>query len=171
MLIATVGYRKPKAVGRQRQNDKDVEVGELSFASSLSLYVLLALIAILTLILWDWQIMVLRGRSMSNPDGSSDDWHEQKMFYGIAVADVFLACPAGVAGIALVFVNPRWGFYVLSMVSFWFVWANIMTTVTSLRFEKPKITLVWFIAFPFGILVGLSFIAWTLFHFEKIFIR
>ena len=144
---------------------------ELSFLSRVSLYVLLALIAILALILWVWQIMVLRGKAMSNADGSFDDWHEQKMFYGIAFADVILACPASIAGVVLVFVSPQWGFYLMAMISFWFVWANTMTTVTSLRFEKPKITLAWIIAFPFGILVGLSFIAWTLIHFDKIYLR
>jgi len=143
-------------------------MGELSFLSHISLYVLLALIAMLSLIVWGWQIMVLRGKAMSNPDGTSDDWHEQKLFYGIAFADVVLACPATVAGIVLVFVSPRWGFHLLALVSFWFVWANIMTTVTSLRFEKPKITLSWLIAFPFGIVVGLAYIAWTLIHFDKI---
>jgi hypothetical protein len=108
---------------------------------------------------------------MDNPDGSSDDWHEQKILYGIAFADIFLACPASILGIVLVFVSPRWGFYLLALVSFWFVWANIMTTVTSLRFEKPKITLMWFIAFPFEILIGLAYIGWTLIHFDRIYLH
>lgn len=144
---------------------------ELSLLSRVSLYVLLALIAILALIIWGWQIMVLRGRAIKNADGSVDDWHEQKIVYGIAFADVFVACPASVAGVVLVFLNPRWGFFLMAMVSFWFVWANIMTTVTSLRFEKPKFTLAWFVAFPFGIFVGLAFIAWTLIHFDKIYLH
>ena len=110
---------------------------ELSLLSQVSLYVLLALIGLLALIIWGWQIMVLRGKAMKNADGSSDDWHEQKMFYGIAFADAFLACPASIMGIILVFASPRWGYYLLALVSFWFVWANIMTTATSLRFEKP----------------------------------
>jgi hypothetical protein len=67
--------------------------------------------------------------------------------------------------------TQRWGFYLLALVSFWFVWANMMTTVNSLRFEKPKITLNWFIVFPFGILVGLAYIAWTLIHFDTIYLR
>jgi hypothetical protein len=146
-------------------------MGELSLFSQISLYVLLALIALLSLTLWVWQIMVLRGKAMSNPDGTFDDWREQKTFYGIAFADVVLACPAGVAGVVLVFVSPRLGFHLLALVSFWSVWANIMTTVTSLRFEKPKITLPWLIAFPFGIVVGLAYIAWTLIHFDKIYFQ
>ncbi len=142
----------------------------LSSFSIVSLYVLLALMAVLTLIIWGWQIMVLRGKAMSNADGTSDDWHEQKIFYGIALADAVLACPASVAAVVLVFVSPRAGFILLSMASFWFVWANIMTTATSLRFEKPKITVAWFIAFPFGIIVGLALIAWIMIHFERIFL-
>ena len=140
----------------------------LSALSQITLYVLLALIGLLSLIIWGWQIQVIRGKEMDNPDGTVDSWHEQKIFYGIAFADVVLACPATVAGIVLVFVSPRWGFHLLALVSFWFVWANIMTTVTSLRFEKPKITLSWLIAFPFGIVVGLAYIAWMLIHFDKI---
>ena len=143
---------------------------ELYLVSHISLYLLLTLMAILSLIVWGWQIMVLRGKAMSNPDGTFDDWHEQKICYGIALADVVLACPATIAGIVLVFVSPRAGFYVLSMTSFWFVWANIMTTTTSLRFEKPKITFAWFIVFPFGIIVGLAMIVWMVIHFDRIFL-
>jgi len=58
---------------------------------------------------------------MPNPDGSVDDWHEQKTHYDIALADVFFACPVGIIGIILVFVFPRWGYYLLALVSFWFV--------------------------------------------------
>ena len=142
---------------------------ELSLLSQISLYLLLTLMGLLALIVWGWQIMVFRGRAMKNPDGSSDDWREQKIFYGIAVADIFLACPAGITGIILVFITPRWGYYLLAWVSFWFVWANIMTTVTSLRFEKPRMTLSWLIVFPFGVLVGLAYIVWTIVHFDTIY--
>lgn len=78
---------------------------------------------------------------MLNPDGSVDDWHEQKTHYDIAFADVLLACPAGIAGIILVFVSPRWGYYLLALISFWLLWANIMATSTSLRIEKPSLSL------------------------------
>ena len=112
---------------------------ELSLVSLISLYVLLALYGLFALIIWGWQVMVLKGKAMKNPDGSVDDWHEQKTHYGMAFSDVFLACPATIVGIVLVFVSPRWGYYLLALVSFWFLWANIMTTATSLRFERPKI--------------------------------
>jgi hypothetical protein len=144
-------------------------VQELGLISQVSLYVLLGIMGLIGLIIWGWQIQVLKGKAMKNPDGSFDDWHEQKLCYGIAFADIFLACPAGIAGIVLVFVSPRWGFFLLVMVAFWWVWANTMTTATSLRFEKPKITLNWIIVFPFGILVGLTFIVWTILHFDFCF--
>ena len=142
---------------------------ELSTFSQISLYVLLVLMGLLSLIILGWQIQVLRGKSMKNADGTADDWHEQKMFYGIAVADIFLACPISIIGIVLVFISPRLGFYLLAWVSFWFVWANTMTTATSLRFEKPKITLNWLIVFPFGAVVGLAYFIWTLANFETIY--
>ena len=143
---------------------------ELSLVSQISFYVLFALIGLFTLLIGGWQIMVLKGREMKNPDGSFDDWHKQKTHYGIAFADVFFACPVSIVGIILVFVAPRWGYYLLALVSFWFVWANIMTTITSLRFEKPKINLNWLIVFPFEILIGLAYILWTLIHFDTIFL-
>jgi hypothetical protein len=129
----------------------------------------MALFGVYVLLLWVWQVKVLKGKAMRNPDGSSDDWHQQKTHYGIAFADVFLACPASIAGILLVFVSPRWGYYLLALVSFWFIWANIMATATSLRFEKPRITLNWLITFPSGILLGLAYIAWTIIHFHVIY--
>ena len=135
------------------------------------LYVLLTLMGLISIIVWWWQIMVLKGKAMKNPDGSVDDWHEQKLCYGIAVADIFLACPATIAGIIMVFTSPRWGYYILALVSFWFVWSNVMTTVTSLRFEKRKLALSWFITFPFGSFVGLAYIIWTFIHFDIIYFR
>jgi hypothetical protein len=141
----------------------------LSLFSQISLYVLLALMGLFALLIGAWQVMVLQGKAMKNPDGSLDDWHQQKVFYGMALADVFLACPATITGVILVFITPRWGYYLLSLVSFWFVWANFMTTANSLRFEKPRITLLWFVTFPLGSLVGLTTIIWILVHFDKIF--
>lgn len=52
---------------------------ELSLLSQVSLYVLLALIGLCALIVWGWQVMVLKGKAMKKPDRSSDDWHEQKL--------------------------------------------------------------------------------------------
>lgn len=130
------------------------------------------LMALLGAIVFAWQICVLSGRANENPDGTVDDWHEQKILFGIAVADIFLSCPMIVIGAALVLVqeNSRIGHFLLIMTSFWFVWTNTAFTVTSLRFEKPEISLEWFIVFPFGILVGLLYIIWILFNFDKIFV-
>ena len=141
----------------------------LSLISQISLYVLMALIGVYTLLVASFQVMVLKGKAMKNPDGSSDDWHEQKTHYGIAFADLVLACPVSIAGIVLIFVAPRWGYYLLALVSFWFVWTNIMTTATSLRFEQPNINLNWLIVFPSGIFIGLAYIVWTVIHFDTIY--
>ena len=142
----------------------------LPLASQVSLYVLLILTGLFSLLVFCWQLMILRGKAMPNPDGTSDDYLEQKTHYGIAFADVFLACPASFVAIALVFFSPRWGFYLLAMVAFWFVWANLMATATSLRFENPKLSLNWWITFPTGIIIGLVTILWTVIHFETIYL-
>ncbi|UCD20226.1 MAG: hypothetical protein JSU64_03560 [candidate division WOR-3 bacterium] len=143
----------------------------LPFLSQAILYFLLALMAFDSAIVWLWQIMVMKGKVMKNPDGSVDDWHVQKMFYGIAIADIFLACPTTIAGIVMLLTGSRWGYYILALVSFWFLWSNIMTTVTSMRFEKPKMTLRWFFTFPFGSFIGLAYIIWTFIHFDIIYFR
>ena len=107
---------------------------------------------------------------MKNADGSVDDWHEQKLFYGIALADITIAIPVTFVGIILIFVGSRIGYYLTGLACFWFLWANVMTTATSLRFEKPKINVMWFIVFPFGALVALAYIVWTLVYFDAIFL-
>jgi hypothetical protein len=141
----------------------------LSAWSRITLYVLLALIFVFTLIVLWAQIGVLRGKPFSNPDGTRDDWREQKIFFGIAVADVGVAVPLCLVGIALVFLAPPCGLFLVALVSFWFLWANVMTTATSLRFEKPKITLQWLVVFPLGSVIGLAYIVWMLVHFDVIF--
>ena len=142
---------------------------ELPLFSQIVFYILILLIGLYVVLIGTWQLKVLRGETMSNPDGSVDDWHQQKTHYGIAFADILLAFPAGIIGIVLIFVNPRWGFYLLALVSFWLVWANTMTTATSLRFEKPTLSLSWWITFPVGGFVGLAFILWTMINFESIY--
>jgi len=59
------------------------------------------------LLVFGWQIMIIRGKAMQNPDGTSDDHHMQKTHCGIVFADVFLACPTCFAALALVFISPR----------------------------------------------------------------
>ena len=142
---------------------------ELSLLSQVSLYVLLVFIGLFAVLILGWQVQVIKGKAMKNPDGSSDDWHEQKTHYGIAFADLCLSCPLSIAGIVLVFLRPQWGYYLLALVSFWLVWSNTMTTTTSLRFENPTINLQWFFTFPLGALVGLAYLVWTVAHFDIIY--
>ncbi len=141
---------------------------DLSLLSRLTLYPLLGLLAFFSGLLAWFQAQVLRGKAMPNPDGSFDDWHRQKTHYGIAVADLFITVPATVAAIVAIFLSLRWGLFFLSMVGYFYVWANTMTTVTSLRFERPKITLMWIIVFPAGIVVGLAVLAWVTLHLHMV---
>ena len=55
------------------------------------------------------------------------------------------------------------------MIGFWFVYANILTTATSLKFEKPRFTFMWFIVYPMGILVGVAVLAWAGVHFRSVY--
>lgn len=144
-------------------------LAELPSMSRTLLYVLLLLIALLTLALAWAQIGLLRGRPFRNPDGTTDDWQEQKLFYGIALADLATAIPATVAGLGLTFVAPKIGLLILAGIAFWMVWINLVTTITSLRFENPRITLAWLIVFPSGILVGLAYLVWLGAHFGLIY--
>ena len=142
---------------------------ELPLISKVVLYIIIVLFGLICILILRWQIMVLRGKSMKNPDGSTDDWHKQKLFYGIALADITVAIPVTFIGIVLIFVGWRIGYYLTGLACFWFLWANVVGTATSLRFEKPKISFNWFVVFPFGALVGLAYIVWSLIYFQEIF--
>ena len=141
----------------------------LPAGSRIVLYVIMLAMAVFTLLVLWAQIGIIRGRPFENPDGTKDDWREQKIFYGIAWADIAVACPIALAALIMIFAAPRWGLYTMGLVSFWFLWTNVMTTVTSLRFEKPRITLQWIVVFPLGAVIGLAFIIWTIAHFDTIF--
>ena len=138
----------------------------LPLVSQVSLLVLTGLIALITVLLLWWQVQVLKGRAMDNPDGSKDDWHEQEILYGMAVADVLIACPLALLGVVLTLLEPGVGIFVLALVSFFFLWVNVATTTTSLRFRDPKVTASWFIIFPLGSIVGAAYLAWALLHIE-----
>ena len=137
---------------------------DLSLFSLITLYTLLAFIGVFSLLILGFQVQVFRGKRMPNPDGSADDWHEQKIFYGIALADIVFACPLGFAVVVLVAMDSQWGFFLLPAHGFYFLWANTMTTTTSLRFHNPQFTLMWFIVFPLGILVGAATLLWSAIH-------
>ena len=144
-------------------------LADLPQSSRTFLYILLALVSLITVIVFFAQVGCVRGKPFENPDGTKDDWREQKIFYGIAWADLLVACPLSATGVVLVFLAPRVGFFLMGMVSFWFVWANVMTTVTSLRFENPRITIQWVTVFPMGSLIGLALLSWIVLHFRMIF--
>ena len=135
-------------------------IAELPQVYRIWLYVVMAVLLLYTVVVFVWQIRVLRGKPMVNPDGSVDDWHRQTSHYGTAFADVLLACPLAAASMVLVFTSPGLGFYLLGMVGFWLVWANTATTVTSLRFCHPRPTVQWVVTFPFGVVVGLATLLW-----------
>lgn len=117
-----------------------------------------------------WQANVLKGKAMDNPDGTTDDWHEHKILYGMAFADIVIICPTTFIGLILILLNSYWGFLILGLISFWHIWVNTVTTITSLRFEKPKISIGWIIVFPFGILLGLTYLIWLVINLNEIFI-
>jgi len=143
---------------------------EIPLIAKIILYADIIPFGIIALILIYWQINVLRGKPMPCPDGTFDDWSQQKQFYGIAIADLVIGIPVTLAGIILIFLGIKWGFYITAMTSFWFLWSNIVTTATSLRFEKPKITLEWIIVFPFGSFLGLVYIIWSIVYFDQIYL-
>ncbi|WP_340818251.1 hypothetical protein [Methanolobus sp. WCC4] len=142
---------------------------ELDLLSEMTLYVLLFLFGAITLLLLWFQINVYKGKAMDNPDGSVDDWHEQKILYGMSFADIVIIFPATFIGIALILIDSHWGFYILGMISFWHVWANTAFTISSLRFEEPEITFTWILVYPFGILLGLFYLIWLFIHFDRVF--
>jgi hypothetical protein len=142
---------------------------DIPFYSKLIMYVDIGLMGILCIILLFWQINVLRGKSIRNADGSVDDWHEQKLYYGLSLSDIIFAIPFSIFGIVLIYTGYKLGYYITGMASFWFVWINTVTTVTSLRFEKPRITISWIIVFPLGALLGLIYLVWSLVYFHEIF--
>jgi hypothetical protein len=141
----------------------------MSLLGKTILYTDLILMGLFAIVLWGLQLQILRGRAFKNPDGSVDDWHEQKVFYGIALADLTVGVPGTLTGIFLIFWGWGLGYYLTGMASFWWLWANVMTTANSLRFEKPKITFFWFVAFPLGAILGAVYLLWSLIYFEEIF--
>lgn len=142
---------------------------DLPLGSMISLWVLAGLFAAISIALFVAQIYVLSGRAFPNPDGSTDDWHEQPIIFGMALADVIFAVPVTLIGVAMLWVDLKVGVFVLSMSGFWMIYANIFTTATSLRFHKPRLTLVWVLAFPFGIVLGLAMLFWVWWHFALLF--
>jgi hypothetical protein len=80
---------------------------DISLLSRLILYLDVGLMGVIALLLLRWQVTVLQGRAMKNPDGSVDDWHEQKILYGMATADLLLTIPLTPAGAVLIYLGCR----------------------------------------------------------------
>jgi len=145
---------------------------DIPLSGRIILYVIIIPFGLVSMFLWGYQLMILRGKRIKNPDGSVDDWHEQKLCYGAALADITTAVPLTLLAIVLIFLGWRLGYYLMGLASFWFVWANTMTTATSIRFENPKESfIVWLLTFPFCILLGLAYIVWSLYYFPVLFGR
>jgi hypothetical protein len=138
----------------------------LSTVSQVTLLVLTGLLALIFVLLLWWQVQVMKGKTMENPDGSVDDWHEQEILYGMAVADVFVACPLAFVGVVVTFLDPGYGILILAMASFFQLWVNVATTVTSVRFRQPKMSVNWFFIFPFGSILGGAYLVWVLVHID-----
>ena len=96
-------------------------IARLSIGSTISLYILLAAIALFTLLVIRAQAGCIRGKFFSNPDGTRDDWRQQKIFYGIAWADLVLACPTSLVALVLIFTVPPRGFFFLFPATFYYL--------------------------------------------------
>jgi hypothetical protein len=59
------------AIEQNTNYTRRAKMQELSLLSQISLYVLMALIGLYTLLVEGWQIMILKGKAMKNADGSS----------------------------------------------------------------------------------------------------
>ncbi|CAN8075363.1 unnamed protein product [Agarophyton chilense] len=129
---------------------------------------LICVMTVYVLFLTWWQTQVLAGRKMTNPDGSADDWHAQKTHFGIAFADVCISFPVCIASAIGVVMSLRWGYFGYSLIAMLFVWGNVMTTATSLRFHKPRLTFEWFVTFPFGLLLGFAYLVWMIVCFDAL---
>lgn len=143
---------------------------DIPLAGRIVLYLIIVPFGLVTIMLWFWQLMIFRGKTFKNPDGSVDSWHDQKLTYGIAVADLTVAAPTTLIGIGLIFAGWRLGYYLMGLASFWGLWANAMTTATSIRFENPRQSpVVWFLAYPGCFLLSLAYIGWSIWYFPELF--
>ena len=89
------------------------------------------------------------------------------VLYGMPFGMV--ASGAACAVIITLFLDPGLGLLLLTGVGVWMLWSNVMTTVTSLRFEKPRISAAWLLVFPFGGVVGRAYLIWILVHFDWVY--
>jgi len=114
-------------------------------------------------------ITLLRGKKVKRADGSVDEIETFPEYYAYALSNIFSVVPAVVSGIILVLLNHRMGFYLMAVVSFWMVFNFFARTATSLKVYKPTITLKWILDSPIFMIVGLTYICWSLVNFSSIY--
>lgn len=141
----------------------------LSHASLIWLWVIAGVLAVMSIILFMVQFKVMTGGRYENPDGSVDDIRETPLLFGICLADVVFILPLTLLGVVVLFFDLQVGVFLLSLGALIFFYANLAFTATSLRFRQPKITLMWFVTFPMGILAGLAMLFWVALHFKALF--
>ena len=143
---------------------------EISLTGRIILYAVIVPFALVSAALWFYQLMIFRGKTFRNPDGSRDGWEHQRLCYGTALGDMIYSIPLTLIATVLIFLGWRLGFYLMGLAASWCVYINIVTTSTSIRFENPKESfLLWFLTYPFWILLGAAYIAWSLYYFPVLF--
>ena len=148
---------KPKAKQKQRKSRKQ-EKGEL--AAYIGLFVVFLLFAVYIVALGYWQIMVLLGNPMANPDGTVDSLADP-LFFGFAVADLAVMIPAAILGIVGMLMQKKWGLFLSAMFSFLIFYMSFAVTASSLWSNGFNvITLEWLLLFPSGCVVAVAFWIW-----------
>ncbi len=142
---------------------------DLSTPSLVILYVIVGIMDLGLIVLWGWQLQVFRGKPMENPDGSKDDWNEAPLCYGIALADMVIAVPTALVATVLMILEYRVGHYLFGAIAWWFVWVNFATTVSSIRFHKPKMSFGWLFSYPGLVAFGLAYLVWEFVHWDVVF--
>jgi hypothetical protein len=143
---------------------------EISITARIILYVIIVPFALISAALWFYQLMIFRGKSYKNPDGSMDGWEHQRLCYGTALGDIIYSIPLTLTASVFIFTGWRIGYYLMGLAASWCVYINIVTTSTSIRFEKPKESLLlWFFTYPFCAFLGAAYIAWSLYYFPVLF--
>ncbi len=148
---------KPKAKQKQRKS-RQQEKSELG--AYIGLLIVILLFAAYIIVLGYWQVMVVLGNPMANPDGTVDTIAEPLTF-GFVLADLAVAIPIGILGIIGMLLQKKWGLILSAMFSFFLFYMNVAGTAASLwGGGTDVITLEWLLIYPSGCVVGLAFWIW-----------
>ena len=148
---------KPKAKQKQKKSRKQ-EKSEL--AAYIGLFVVFLLFAVHIIALGYWQIMVLLGNPMANPDGTVDTIAEPLTF-GFALADLAIAIPVAILGIVGMLLHKKWGLILSAMFTLFLFYMNFAGTAASLWGSGfDVITLEWLLLYPAGCVVAIAFWIW-----------